>query len=60
MVSVLMPCRNPGPFLDEAIRSALAQPQLKQLLIADGGSTTDVLKTLQRWQKKRLTRPMAE
>ena len=52
MVSVLMPCRNPGPFLDEAIRSALEQPQLKQLLIADGGSTPDVLKTLQRWQQQ--------
>ena len=51
MVSVLMPCRNPGPFLDEAIQSALAQPQLKQLLIADGGSTPEVLKTLRRWQK---------
>ncbi len=51
MVSVLMPCKNPGPFLDEAIRSALAQPQLKQLLIADGGSAPAVLNTLQSWQQ---------
>lgn len=37
-VSVLMPCRNAGPFLEEAIASALADPLVLELLIADGGS----------------------
>ena len=50
MVSVLMPCRNPGPYLEEAIQSALSQPELKQLIVADGGSTPEVLDTLRRWQ----------
>ena len=52
MVSVLMPCRNPGPYLEEAIRSALSQPELKQLIVADGGSTHEVLSALRRWQDK--------
>jgi glycosyltransferase involved in cell wall biosynthesis len=37
-VSVLMPCRNPGRFLDEAIDSALADPAVQEQVIADGGS----------------------
>ena len=52
MVSVLMPCRNPGPYLDAAISSALAQPQLHQLIIADGGSTAEVQDCLRRWQRQ--------
>lgn len=38
-VSVLMPCRNAGRFLDEAIDSALADPAVLELVIADGGSS---------------------
>jgi glycosyltransferase involved in cell wall biosynthesis len=37
-VSVLMLCRNPGRFLDEAIDSALADPAVQEQVIADGGS----------------------
>ena len=37
-VSVLMPCRNAGPFLAEAAASALQQPDCLELLVADGGS----------------------
>ena len=50
MVSVLMPCRNPGPYLEKAIQSALAQPDLKQLIVADGDSKPEVLDALRRWQ----------
>lgn len=35
-VTVLMPCRNPGPFLESALRSVLAQPDCLELLVADG------------------------
>ncbi|MEB3320081.1 MAG: glycosyltransferase [Cyanobium sp.] len=45
-VSVLMPCLNPGPFLEEAIASVLAQPDCLELLIADGGSTDGSLSRL--------------
>ena len=49
LVSVLMPCLNPGPYLEEAIASCLAQPELKQLLIADCGSDQATLACLQAW-----------
>lgn len=45
-VSVLMPCFNPGPFLQEAVASVLAQPECLELLIADGGSTDGSLELL--------------
>lgn len=45
-VSVLMPCFNPGPFLQEAVASVLAQPECLELLIADGGSTDGSLEVL--------------
>ena len=48
-VSVLMPCLNPGRYLDEAIASALAQPELLELLIADGGSDGATLQRLESW-----------
>lgn len=44
-----MPCLNPGPYLEEAIASCLAQPELQQLLIADGGSDPATLACLQTW-----------
>jgi len=46
-VSVLMPCMNPGTFLEEAIASVLMQPQCLELLIADGGSTDGSLSIIQ-------------
>ena len=48
-VSVLMPCLTPGPYLDAAIASALAQPELHELLIADGGSDGATLERLEAW-----------
>lgn len=51
-VSVLMPSLNPGPYLDEAIASALAQPELHELLIADGGSDSATLACLEAWARR--------
>ena len=38
-ISVLMPCFNPGDYLQEAVASVLNQPECLELLVADGGST---------------------
>jgi glycosyltransferase involved in cell wall biosynthesis len=47
-----MPCLNPGPFLDEALASCLAQPELLQLLVADGGSDEATLACLEAWGRR--------
>ncbi|MDA7685395.1 glycosyltransferase [bacterium] len=47
-VSVLMPCRNAGPFLEKAIASVIQQSQCLELLIADGGSTDGSLDILEK------------
>lgn len=47
-VSVLMPCRNAGPFLEKAIDSVTQQNQCLELLIADGGSTDGSLEILEK------------
>ena len=41
-----MPCFNPGPFLEEAVASALNQPECLELLVADGGSSDGSLEFL--------------
>ncbi len=46
-VSVLMPCRNAGPYLQAAVASVLAQPECLELLVADGGSSDGSLQTLE-------------
>jgi glycosyltransferase involved in cell wall biosynthesis len=46
-VSVLMPCLEPGRFLEEAIDSALADPAVLELLVADGGSRDGSLERLE-------------
>ena len=46
-VSVLMPCRNAGQFLEPAVRSVLNQAECLELLVADGGSTDGSLQFLQ-------------
>jgi hypothetical protein len=51
-VSVLMPCRNAGPFLEEAIDSALADPQVLELLIADGGSDDGSLQRIEQRSRR--------
>ena len=50
-VSVLMPCRNAGPFLREAINTVLQQPECLELLVADGGSTDGSLAELKQWSE---------
>ncbi|MFM7086187.1 MAG: glycosyltransferase [Cyanobium sp.] len=45
-LSVLMSCRNGLPFLQEAIDSVLASPQVLELLVADGGSSDGSLALL--------------
>lgn len=45
-LSVLMPCRNAGPFLEEALDSVLAEPEVLELLVADGGSSDGSLERL--------------
>ncbi len=46
-LSILMPCRNAGPFLEPAVESVLAQPECLELLVADGGSTDGSLEWLE-------------
>ena len=48
LVSVIMPCRNAGPYLRPAVESVLAQPECLELLVADGGSTDGSLEYLDR------------
>ena len=48
-VSVLMPCRNAGSYLQEALTSVLQQPDCLELLVSDGGSTDGSLEELERW-----------
>ena len=48
-VSVLMPCRNAWPYLQEAVASVLQQPECLELLVADGGSTDGSLEMLESW-----------
>lgn len=47
-----MPCRNAGPFLQEAVASVMQQPECIELLITDGGSTDGSLEEFERWSKK--------
>ena len=46
-VSVLMPCRNAGRYVQAAVESVLRQPQCLELLVADGESTDDTLEVLE-------------
>ena len=49
-ITVLMPCLNPGHYVDQAIASALEQPEVTQLVIADGGSDAETLKQIEQWR----------
>ena len=51
-ISVLMPCRNAGSFLSEALDSVLMQPECLELLVADGGSTDSSLELLENYSEK--------
>lgn len=45
--SILMPCFNPDPYIDEAVESALSQmTDADELLIQDGGSTDGSIERL--------------
>lgn len=44
-VSVLIPCRNPGLHIVAAVRSAKAQPETSEILVADAGCTDGSIDT---------------
>ena len=46
-VSVLMPCRNAGHYVQAAVESVLRQPECLELLVADGESTDGTLEVLE-------------
>ncbi|QNI96563.1 glycosyltransferase [Synechococcus sp. RS9902] len=48
-VSVMMPCLNAAPFLNDAVSSVLEQTACLELLVSDGGSTDGSLEELERW-----------
>ena len=43
-----MPCRNAGPFLQEAVASVFQQSECLELLVADGGSSDGSLELLEK------------
>lgn len=49
-VSVIIPVYNAEPFVERAVRSALMQPEVKEVLVVDDGSTDGSLAILQRLQ----------
>lgn len=52
-VSVLMPCYNAGPMLDEAMESLLAQTlESFEVVAVDDGSTDDTLERLKAWSRR--------
>ena len=51
-VSVIIPCYNLGPYLDEAVESVLSQTyQDFEWLIIDDGSTDDTRRRVEAWQR---------
>lgn len=57
LVSIVIPCFNPGPFLEQAIDSALSQsyPRI-EVLVVDDGSTEEVQAIACRWPGVRYLR----
>ena len=47
LISVLMPCRNAARFLDEALDSVLAEPEVLEVVVADGASSDGTLAILE-------------
>jgi len=47
LISVLMPCRNAARFLEEALDSVLAEPEVLEVLVADGASSDGTLAILE-------------
>jgi glycosyltransferase involved in cell wall biosynthesis len=49
-VTVAVPSYNQGRFLEATLRSIFAQPVPVEVMLADGGSTDDTLRIIERWQ----------
>ena len=57
LVSIVVPCYNPGRYLAEALESALAQSHRNlEVVVVDDGSTEDLTATVERWPGVRLMR----
>src|SRR5436190_23713527 len=52
IVTVAVPSYNQGRFLDETLRSIFAQPVPIEVMLADGGSTTDTQRVIARWRHR--------
>lgn len=50
LVSIIVPCFNPGPFLEQALESAVGQShQPVEVIVVDDGSTERVEDVVRRW-----------
>lgn len=57
LVSVIIPAFNPGPYLAQAVESALAQSHRPiEVLVVDDGSTENVEAVVRRWPEVRYLR----
>lgn len=52
LISVVIPCYNPGPFLQDALDSVLDQDDEIEIVVQDGGSTDGTVELLQSYGEK--------
>ena len=52
LVSILMPCYNASPWLEDALNSALAQQCEKEVIVVDDGSTDESLRIARSFEHK--------
>jgi glycosyltransferase involved in cell wall biosynthesis len=51
-VTVAVPSYNQGRFLEATLCSIFSQPIAMEVMVADGGSTDDTLRVIERWQHR--------